>query len=48
MVEAVGYTVIHLIRTGFGNLELGRLKTGEYRLLEAKEISDLKKMVGMV
>ncbi len=34
MFEAVGYEVIHLIRTGFGRLQLGDLKVGEYRLLE--------------
>ncbi|MBN2060889.1 MAG: rRNA pseudouridine synthase [Deltaproteobacteria bacterium] len=47
MTKAIGYMVIHLIRTGFGNLELGRLKTGKYRLLDPGEISALKKMVGL-
>lgn len=32
--EALGYEVIHLIRTGFGTLTLGDLKVGDYRLLE--------------
>ncbi|MFN3535202.1 MAG: pseudouridine synthase [Desulfatiglandales bacterium] len=34
MFEAVGYEVIHLIRTGFGRLQLGDLRVGEYRVLE--------------
>jgi pseudouridine synthase len=45
MVDAVGYKVIHLIRTGFGNLELGELKIGNYRHLESHEIRAMKKMV---
>jgi len=47
MLEAVGYRVIHLIRIGFGNLELGDLKIGDYRPLETHEVQALKKMVGM-
>ncbi|MBW2609932.1 MAG: rRNA pseudouridine synthase [Deltaproteobacteria bacterium] len=47
IIEAVGYRVIHLIRTGFGSLELGDLKIGEYRRLETHEVRDLKKSVGM-
>jgi pseudouridine synthase len=47
MLDAVGYKVIHLIRTGFGTLELGELKIGAYRHLESHEIEALKKMVGM-
>jgi pseudouridine synthase len=47
MIEAVGYQVVHLIRTGFGSLELGNLKIGAYRHLEAHEIRDMKKSVGM-
>lgn len=48
MLDAVGYKVIHLIRTGFGCLELGDLKIGDYRHLERHEIQAMKKMVGMV
>ena len=48
MLDAVGYKVIHLIRTGFGSLELGDLKIGDYRHLESHEIQAMKKMVGMV
>lgn len=47
MFEAVGYRIIHLIRTGFGCLELGGLKIGDYRHLEAQEVQVLKKMVGL-
>ncbi len=47
MVEAVGYRVVHLLRTGVGNLELGDLKIGDYRLLETHEVDTMKKMVGL-
>ena len=47
MLEAVDYRVIHLIRTGFGMLGLGRLKMGEYRHLETEEVSMMKKLVGL-
>ena len=48
MIEAVGHSVIHLVRTGFGPLELGTLKLGNYRLLEDPEIRTTKKMVGLL
>ncbi|RLB21861.1 MAG: hypothetical protein DRG71_07820 [Deltaproteobacteria bacterium] len=47
MVEAVGYRVVHLIRTGFGTIELGDLKVGEYRFLETEEVNKMKKLVGL-
>lgn len=47
LMEAVGYRVVHLIRTGFGNLELGNLKPGKYRYLESYEVLAIKKMVGI-
>lgn len=47
MVEAAGHKVIHLLRTGFGSLELGHLKVGAYRFLEAEEVESLKKLVGL-
>ena len=47
MVEAAGYTVTHLIRIGFGSLELGNLKVGRYRHLEPSEVEATKKMVGL-
>lgn len=45
MIEAVGYNVVHLIRIGFGMLELGDLKIGQYRFLETSEVTVMKKMV---
>jgi len=48
MVEAVGHSVVHLIRTGFGIITLGDLKVGEYRHLETVEVESMKKLVGMV
>jgi 23S rRNA pseudouridine2605 synthase len=48
MTEALGYRTIHLIRTGFGTLELGNLKVGAFRPLEPSEVEDLKKMVGLL
>lgn len=47
MVEGIGYRVIHLLRTGFGVVELGDLKVGQYRYIETQEVEDLKKMVGL-
>jgi pseudouridine synthase len=47
MVEGIGYRVIHLLRTGFGILELGDLKVGQYRYIETHEVEELKKMVGL-
>lgn len=47
MVEAVGYKVIQLMRTGFGILELGDLKIGQYRHLYSDEVQILKKMVNL-
>ena len=47
MLEAVGFKVIHLIRTGFGTLRLEDLKIGHYRYLEPGELLELKKMARM-
>ena len=47
MMETIGCKVIQLMRTGFGGLELGNLKIGKYRYLTPKEVSDLKKSVGL-
>ena len=48
MLEVVGYRVVHLMRTHFGNLTIGDLKVGEYRPLETEEVESMKKLVGMV
>ena len=47
MLEVAGYQVVHLIRTGFGVLELGDLKIKEYRHLGTHEVEAMKKMVGL-
>ena len=43
MFESVGYKVIRLHRIKEGNLELGDLKSGEYRQLKPFEIKKLKR-----
>jgi len=48
MVEAVGYSVIQLLRTGYGIIELGNLKVGTYRYLETAEVEALRRAVGLV
>ena len=47
MMEAVGYQVVHLVRTGFGILELGELKIGAYRNLTSDEVRGMKELVGL-
>ncbi len=47
MLEASGYRVVHLIRTGYGPLELGDLKVGEYRYLEKEEVEMVNKAIGL-
>jgi pseudouridine synthase len=47
MIEAVECRVVHLIRTGFGTLELGKLKIGRYRRLEPDEVEAMKKLTGL-
>jgi len=47
MFEAVGFSVVHLIRTGIGGIEIGSLKIGEYRHLRSSEVNALKKIVGI-
>ena len=42
MFESVGYTVIKLHRISEAGIELGNLKSGEYRLLKPYEIKKLK------
>ena len=48
MLDAVGYRVIHLIRTAFGTLSLQDLKVGQYRHLQTEEVEDTKKLVGLI
>jgi pseudouridine synthase len=47
ILEAVGHRVVHLLRTGFGPVELGDLKVGALRYLETEEVETLKRLVGM-
>lgn len=47
MLEAVGYEVVHLIRIGYGSIELGTLKVGHYRHLDPSEVDALKRFVGL-
>ena len=44
MLEAVGYRVVHLVRISYGNLQLGNLKSGQYRYLLDNEIGAMKKL----
>lgn len=46
MLEFVGYRVVHLVRTSFGNLGLGDLKVGKYRYLDTDEIASINKSNG--
>jgi len=42
MVETLGAKVLKLVRTKFGNIEIGELQIGKYRTLTDREIRDLK------
>lgn len=48
MTESVGFPTVHLIRTGLGMLELGKLKVGTFRPLQSSEVEAMKKMVGLL
>ena len=41
LFQQLGYDVVKLTRTSFGNLYLGKMQSGEYRRLKKKEILDL-------
>ncbi|MCC8067746.1 MAG: pseudouridine synthase [Clostridiales bacterium] len=45
MCEALGYKVIRLVRLRVMNIELGDLKTGEYRTVSCREFAQLQKML---
>lgn len=47
MLEAVGHPALSLRRTAFGNVRLGRLRTGGWRLLTAAEVQSLRRSVGL-
>lgn len=48
MFEAVGHRVLHLKRTDFGGMRLGKLQTGKWRLLTQREVDSLKRKVDLV
>lgn len=45
MCETLGYEVKDLVRTRIMNIELGKLKTGEYRKLTDKELDELYELL---
>jgi len=45
MADAVYLTITGLKRLRIGNIFLGKLKPGESRILESKEIQELKNLV---
>lgn len=45
MCEVLGYEVRDLVRTRIMNIELGKLKTGEYRKLTDKELDELYELI---
>ena len=47
MFEALGHKTLQLIRTGYGTLQLGDLKIGEYRHLKDAEVQALRTTVGL-
>lgn len=48
MCEALNLPLVDLQRIKFGNLELGNLKTGEYRELTGREVETLKDLTNKV
>jgi len=47
MCDSIGKKVVTLQRVAVGEIALGDLKSGSYRLLQKKEIASLKKAVGL-
>ena len=45
MFSAIGYPVLKLKRVGFGPIQLGDLRIGQYRYLTAEEMEGLKKLI---
>ena len=45
MFESIGYDVIKLTRLSFANLDVKKLKSGEYRMLSLKEVQKLYSLV---
>ena len=47
MLQAAGHKTLALRRTAFGPLKLGRLKTGDWRLLTTGEVAALRRATGL-
>lgn len=47
MMEEVGHPVMELVRTKFGNIEVGHLKPGKTRVIAGSELGALMRMVGL-
>jgi pseudouridine synthase len=47
MFQAVGHRVQALRRTAFGPLKLGRLKVGEWRVIDEREVAALRRATGL-
>jgi 23S rRNA pseudouridine2605 synthase len=47
MLDALGFTVVALVRVGIGPLRLGRLKAGTYRRLTPAEVMALYRSAGL-
>jgi 16S rRNA U516 pseudouridylate synthase RsuA-like enzyme len=43
MIEALGATVLKLVRVKIGSLSIGTLQIGKWRLLTAAEVQTLRK-----
>lgn len=47
MMEEVGHPVMELVRTQFGNIQAGRLRPGQTRVIGGSELSALMKLVDL-
>jgi pseudouridine synthase len=47
LCKAVGHPVIKLVRIEFAGIDCARIKPGQWRHLTGREISDLRKLVGL-
>jgi 23S rRNA pseudouridine2605 synthase len=45
MFDAIGHSVVKLVRSQIGSIEIGTLRTGEWRHLTAREVAQLKRPV---
>ena len=45
MFDAIGHSVVKLVRSQIGPLEIGLLRTGEWRYLTSREVAQLKRPV---